>query len=137
MKRYELRPLHNILIDGTEYTPDDVLATVESALPSVRDVLSMVQFGGACIVDPDAEAEESDEELEEIVDDEDDEPAGDFAGYSAKVQAGLAEAGIANLAQAALYLRDNKSFEPLEGIGRVTSKQIVAQIEAAGLPVSD
>lgn len=125
MPRYEIRPKRNILIDGQTVTPEDVIAQVACELP-VRDVLSLVQFGGATIVDPNA-IDESDEESEE--------PAGDFSKYSGKVQAALSAAGIETLAQAALYVRDHGSLEPLEGIGKVTSQLIVKQIKQAGFPV--
>lgn len=125
MPRYEIRPKQPILVAGQQVTQEDTIAVVACDLP-VRDVLSLVQFGNATVTE--IGVVDSDEESG-------DEDAGDFAQYSAKVQAALADAGIVTLAQAALYVRDHGSLEPLDGIGRTTSKLIVKQIEAAGLPI--
>lgn len=129
MPRYEIRPSRPTLIDGQTVTPEDVIAHVACEL-SVRDVLSMVQFGGATIVDPNASAasdEESDEESEEL--------GGDFAKYSEKVQAALTNAGITTLAQAALYIRDHGSLESIDGVSKTAAKLIAKEIAEAGLPV--
>lgn len=128
MPRYEIRPNQPMLIDGHQVSPDDVIAHVACEFP-VRDVLSMVQFGGATIVDPNAESEEESE------DESEEESTGDFGQYSAKVQAALEAGGITTLAQAALYIRDHGSLEPLAGIGKATHKLIAKQIEAAGIPL--
>jgi hypothetical protein len=114
-----------MLIDGQQVSPEDVIAHVACDLP-VRDVLSMVQFGGATIVDPTAVPEDGDDA---------EEPAGDFAKYSAKVQEALTAAGIATMAQAALYIRDQGSLEAIEGVSKTAAKLIAKEIAEAGLPV--
>lgn len=125
MPRYEIRPSRPTLIDGQTVTPEDVIAHVACEL-SVRDVLSMVQFGGATIVDPNASADE---------DTESEESGGDFAKYSAKVQAALTAAGITTLAQAALYIRDHGSLDAIEDVSKTAAKLIAKEIAEAGLPV--
>lgn len=143
MKRYRITTTRVMLIDGVEFTPEDTLAIVETDCESVRDVLSMVQFRGAQIV-PEEDAAKtakpasvkpsspSRNSAEHSAEDS----AGDpFAAYSAAVREGLAAAGIATLAQAALYFRDHGSLVDLEGIGKATSAKIKQQIIDAGLPV--
>jgi outer membrane biosynthesis protein TonB len=60
----------------------------------------------------------------------------DFAKYSARTRSQLEKAGITTLAQAAIWLRDNKDFGQL-GIARTVAEDLTKQIIAAGLPVAD
>lgn len=63
MARYEIRPKHMVLVDGQTVGPSDVIATVECNL-AVRDVLGLLQFGGASLCGDDVEVAVEDGDIE-------------------------------------------------------------------------
>lgn len=135
MPRYEIRPRQQTLIDGVTVGPDDVMAVVACDLP-VRDVLSMVNYGGATLAEIDVPGAAAKSAKQKPAEESSEEPeAATFTGVSQKVLDALAAVGVTTLAQGAIYLRDNGSFEPLDHIGEKTAQKLVEQITAAGFPV--
>jgi hypothetical protein len=133
MPKYAIHPARVILLAGVEVTPEDAIATIECELP-VHDVLALVQFRNATLVELELAEEgqlDANEEGDEHEESED--VKSPFETYSAKTQDALAKAGLTTLAQAAIWLRDNKDFTNL-GIAKGVAGELVKQIEAAGIP---
>lgn len=144
MPKYAIVPNRVILVAGESVTPEDQIGVVECDLP-VHDVLALLQFRNASLVEIDDELneleqddidEEGDNQLNGEPGTKNQEPSTlPFSSYSAKTQAALTKAGIATLPQAALWLRDNQAFTKL-GIAKGVAAELVQQIEAAGIPTA-
>lgn len=139
--RYAIYPKQVILIEGETVTPDAPIGFVETDLP-VREMLALVQFGRASLVededdstqsDPSDDADEDAREGEAPAELTTDVMPNPFAKYSAKTQSILAKAGLTTLAQAALWLRDNGDFTKL-GLAKGVAAELAKQITDAGLP---
>jgi hypothetical protein len=131
MPKFAICPSRVILVAGAEVTPEDTIGTIECDLP-VHDVLALIQFRNANLVELSELAEEGQLETDEE-DEESDDVKSPFETYSAKTQDALAKAGLTTLAQAAVWLRDNKDFTKL-GIAKGVAGELGKQIEAAGIP---
>jgi hypothetical protein len=123
MAKFSIHPTRPILFDGRTVTPDDVLGTIESEYPAF-EVIALLQFKNA-VLRPDKAADE--EEDEDNVD--------DFKPLSKTARERLAKAGVATLAQAAVWLRDNKDFTKL-GLTAAASAELTKLITDAGLPTA-
>ncbi len=109
MPKFAIHPARVILVAGVEVTPEDAIATIDCELP-VHDVLALLQFRNATLVDLEAPEEA-------------DEMNSPFSAYSGKTKDALAKAGIETLPQAAIWLRDNKDFAKL-GIAKVSQRNL-------------
>lgn len=116
MPKYTIQPKRPVLYEGRELAPEDVLGTIETDEP-IRDLVALVQFGTFECVEVDGETDDS-------------ATLDDFADFSDEVRASLAEAGITNIAQAAEYLAQHESFEPLKDIGKATSGRLIKLVKA-------
>jgi hypothetical protein len=123
MAKFLIYPNRPILFEGSMVTPDDVLATIETDLP-VREVLALLQFRNADLRPDKATADEEDEDNVD-----------DFKPLSKTARERLAKAGLATLAQAAVWLRDNKDFTKL-GLTAAASAELTKLITDAGLPTA-
>lgn len=149
MPKYAIVPNRVILVDGQTVTPEDQVGTIDCDL-SVHDVLALLQFKNASLVEieaddeAEADADDSDSDLTDPPDQTDlaNKDANEtetmqkpFASYSAKTQAVLAKAGITTLPQAALWLRDNQDFTKL-GLAKGVASELLKQITEANIPTT-
>ncbi|OYW11304.1 MAG: hypothetical protein B7Z55_19500, partial [Planctomycetales bacterium 12-60-4] len=104
MPKYAIVPNRVILVAGETVTPEDQIGTIDCDL-SVHDVLAMVQFKNASLVEIEEEADSepiSQKPIRTKQRPKANAMPNPFASHSAKTQAALEKAGITTLTQAAL-----------------------------------